>query len=362
MSAAARFVAVVKSGLFSIVLAFAAFAPDGASATDRFHHHRFIDRIVVFGDSLSDTGNAFALSGGQFVAPPDYGMGGETQGIPDVIPLIPAFPYKTERFSNGRTWIELLASAAGLASSVKPAVPGVSPGSTDGRASNYAVGGATAADIGVSQVPLGAQVDLFLSDVGGLAPPDALYVIAIGGNDIRIALALGPGVLHLALASVGENIAKLYQRGARKFLIWNAPNAGRTPAIQRLDPLVCPPAPLGCLINAATEASEGYNLGLVLVLQQAAALLPEIEIVPFNTFEGLEAIVADPRRFGLRDATTACIQPHVPIFGVFSQPPFRCQHPEHNFFWDGIHPTRAGHRIIADLVAKQLRAELVLDD
>jgi hypothetical protein len=70
MSVAARFVAVVKSWLFSIILAFALFAPPSAFAADRFHHHRLIDRIVVFGDSLSDTGNAFALSGGQFVAPP----------------------------------------------------------------------------------------------------------------------------------------------------------------------------------------------------------------------------------------------------------------------------------------------------
>jgi phospholipase/lecithinase/hemolysin len=39
-----------------------------------------------------------------------------------------------------------------------------------------------------------------------------------------------------------------------------------------------------------------------------------------------------------------------------------CAQPGQHFFWDGIHPTRAGHRIIAFLVGKTLLTELVLDD
>ena len=100
MPAGVRFVAVFRSWLHWVVLTFVALAPDGASAGERFHHHRLIDRVVVFGDSLSDSGNAFALNGGVFVAPPDYGMGGvdPVTGIPDVIPLIPSAPYKERAF------------------------------------------------------------------------------------------------------------------------------------------------------------------------------------------------------------------------------------------------------------------------
>jgi phospholipase/lecithinase/hemolysin len=349
MSFVARVAALVKPWFFSVVLAIGLLAPQQAPADGI---QRPFNRIVVFGDSLSDPGNAFALTG-ETVGPPDYGMTGA-----EVIALIPEAPYATRHFSNGVTWIELLAGAIGLGSSVKPAVPGALIGSDDGPASNYAVGGATAANIGVSQFHLGAQVDLFLSDVRGTAPSDALYVIAIGGNDVRVALAV-PGVLDLALASVGDNIRKLHEAGARKFLIWNVPSLGRTPAIQRLDPFVCgamvPPAAPGCLINGATAASEGYNFGLTLVLRQATRLLAGIEIVPFNTFASLEAIATNPHRFGLRDATTACIQPNVP-------PLFRCAAPDRHFFWDGIHPTRAGHAIIAFLVGKTLVAAVVHDD
>lgn len=343
-----------KSWLVSILLTFVALAPSWAAADGL---RRPFDRIVVFGDSLSDPGNAFALNGGQTVSPPDYGMSGvAANGIPEVITLIPDAPYASRRFSNGRTWIEDLAAAIGRPANARPAVAGALFGEDDGRASNYAVGGATAADIGASQFPLGVQVNLFLSDVRGRAPADALYVVAIGGNDIRAALAAGPGVLNLALTSVGQNIQKLYSAGARQFLVWNAPDLGRTPALQRLNTFVAPG-----VAGAATALSAGYNQNLQGVLQGLDSL-PGITIVPFDAFGLLADVQQHPRRFGLIDATTACIQPNVPAFGFPSSPPFRCAQPDRQFFWDGIHPTRAGHAIIAFFVGKTLAVAVLQDD
>ena len=341
-----------KFWLFSFLFAFVALAP-GLAAADGLR--RAFDRIVVFGDSLSDPGNAFALNGGQTISPPDYGMSGVTNGIPDVISLVPDAPYSSRRFSNGRTWIEDLAAAVGLPQNARPAVAGALFGEDDGRASNYAVGGATAADIGASQFPLGRQVDLFLSDVGGRAPADALYVVEIGGNDVRAALVAGPGVLNLALTSVAQNIQKLYGAGARHFLVWSAPDVGRTPALQRLNTFVAPGIAAG-----ATTLSGLYNQGLTGVLQSLGAL-PGITIVPFDAFGLLADVQANPRRFGLIDATTACIEPNVPQFGFPSSPPFRCAQQDRFFFWDGIHPTRAGHAIIAIEVGKTLIGAVLQD-
>jgi len=348
------YAARAKFWLFSFLFAFVALAPSWAAADDL---RRPFDRIVVFGDSLSDPGNAFALNGGQTVSAPDYGMSGVgANGIPDVISLVPDAPYSSRRFSNGRTWIEDFAAAAGLPQNARPAVAGALFGEDDGRASNYAVGGATAADIGASQFPLGVQVNLFLNDVRGRAPGDALYVVEIGGNDIRAALAAGPGVLNLALTSVGQNIQKLYNAGARQFLVWNAPDLGHSPALQRLNTFVAPG-----IAAAATALSAGYNQNLQGVLQGLGAL-PGITIVPFDAFGLLADIQANPRRFGLIDATTACIEPNVPQFGFPSSPPFRCAQPDRHFFWDGIHPTRAGHAIIALFAGKTLLVGLSADD
>jgi len=360
MHVSTRGVAVFKSWLFSIVVACAVLAPSGASADDRFHHHRLIDRIVVFGDSLSDSGNAFALLGGAFVAPPDYGMVGvdPVTQIPDIIPLIPSAPYKSERFSNSRhTWIELLAGAVGLGA--KPAFAG-----SHRRASNYAVGGARANPVG--EAPhLSQQVGFFFA-TGDLDLSNALVVMEIGGNDIRdgVLTALlsggipeaGEPVVEAAAESVKQNIETLYALGARKYLVWNAPDLGSTPALQRMEMFAIPN-----IAGLATFLSMAYNTALGVRLQDLQTELPDIDIVRFNVFEKLHEIQANPRRFGLRDVTIACIEPDVPPLFP-SSPPFRCKHPEQHFFWDGIHPTRAGHRLIALLVAKDLLTELVLDD
>ncbi|HEV3009392.1 MAG TPA: SGNH/GDSL hydrolase family protein [Burkholderiales bacterium] len=355
---------LAKPWLFSIVLAFALLAPDRAFADDRFGRHRPIDRIVVFGDSLSDPGNAYEFYGKQPpIAPPDYGMAGvDSQGIPEVIALIPdpKAPYASRRFSNGVTWIELLGGAIGLGSSVKPAFAG-----SDRRAFNYAVAGARAG--GAGPVDLSRQVGLFLDDVRGRADDDALYVIEIGGNDIRDALEAlltggNPGeVIEAAVGSVGYNIAKLYRAGARKFLIWNVPNVGRTPALQRLSTFVAPVfAPAATALVVGEDGNGGYNGGLKALLHflstapASAGGLPGIEIVQFDAFASLEAVQQNPQSFGLLDASTACIQPDVPHFGFPSAPPHRCEHPDRHFFWDGIHPTRVGHAIMAFLVGKKL--------
>src|SRR5262249_4141400 len=162
---------------------------------------------------------------------------------------------------------------------------------------------------------------LYLSDARNRASPDALYVIAIGGNDIRAALTVADPsvVIGAALAGVSQNVQRLYQAGARKVLLWNVPNLGRTPAIRRPDTAACPPSLPGCVINGAKAASVGYNAGLSQVLQGLGAL-PDIEIVPFDTFASLEAIASNPGKFGLANASSACIQPNVPQFGFPSAP------------------------------------------
>jgi phospholipase/lecithinase/hemolysin len=142
-----------------------------------------IKRLVVFGDSLSDSGNAFALLG-VVNTPPDWSV--------DAF-LVPDRPYARggQHFSNGATWVEQLARPLGLAGSVRPALRNASPG-----AGNYAVGAARARADNANAYDLPQQVGQFLSDHAGVAPSDALYVIAIGGNDVRDALVAFIGTLQ----------------------------------------------------------------------------------------------------------------------------------------------------------------------
>src|SRR5688572_4326412 len=181
------------------------------------------------------------------------------------------------------------------------------------------------------EVSLSEQVTRFLTDSGPSAPSRALYVIEIGGNDIRDALLLqDPAVLGEALFFVDQAIRRLHAAGARRFLIWNVPNLARTPGIRALDEVH--PADIGA---GALALTVGYNDGLKATLDALQMLpaphgLPGIDIVQFNAFEKLESIAEHPRRYLLRDASTACIRPFTPL-------PSRCEEPHRFFFWDGIH-------------------------
>jgi phospholipase/lecithinase/hemolysin len=333
-------VARAKFWLFSILLAYVGLTPGWTAAADRLGLHRPFDGIVVFGDSLSDPGNAFALTG-RNLAPPSYGM----DTPEELLTLVPDAPYAKggNHFSNGPTWIEDLGKAIGLGASVGPAFAPGHPNAT-----NYAVGGARARAVPGS-FHLSVQVNAFLSDFPRGAPADTLFVVALGGNDVRDALQLGnPAVIADAVGSIANHIGILYGTGARKFLVWNAPNIAVTPAVRAVA-AVNPGVPV---LAIATQLSAGFRDGLDLALGKLAAL-PGIEIVRFDAFTEINNIVANPAKFGLNDATTACITPNVP--------PFQCRQPDRHLFWDGIHPTRAGHAIAAVLVGKTLLVEQVGD-
>ena len=74
------------------------------------------EKLVVFGTSLSDSGNAFALVGGTNT-PPDY--------LNDAL-LIPTAPYTRggHHFTNGPTWIEQLARTLKAGVNAEPAAFG----------------------------------------------------------------------------------------------------------------------------------------------------------------------------------------------------------------------------------------------
>jgi len=310
---------VNKWALMGLLMALIQMAPGWASAQTTFR------QIVVFGDSLSDSGNAFALVG-RANTPPYNSL--------DQL-LVPDMPYAKggHHFSNGATWVEQLARPLGLSGNTRPALQG-----SGTEATNYAVGGARAHEDGIN-VNLRVQVNTFLNAFGGVAPSDALYVVEFGSNDIRDALAQGAdggGVLNGALTAIGNNISVLYAAGARKFLVCNAPDLSLTPAILTLDRFN-PGA--GQFVKFL---SITYNSGLDSLLGSMSEI-PGIKIVRFDFFQKLNEMVADPATFGLRIVDAACVMPN--------SPPFACQTPEEFLFWDGIHPTKTVHAIMSQEAA-----------
>jgi phospholipase/lecithinase/hemolysin len=277
--------------------------------------------VVVFGDSVSDPGNGFSFVKTSST-PPDYMLNAL---------LIPSAPYAKggHHLTNGSTWIEQLAGALGAQRSVLPAFVGTNP-----YAMNFAIGTARARDDG-SNPSLSFEVAAFLQKTGGVVSPDALYVIEIGGNDVRDAIATGDpvqgfAILQAAAAAIADNISLLYSLGARHFLVWNVPDAGFTPAARLLG-----------IQAAASLATSTFNA--LLGAELLPLLLSGVDIVPFDANALITAIVNDPGSYGLTNVTDACVTPNVP--------PFACQSPDEYLFWDGIHPTTAAHALVAQAVA-----------
>jgi phospholipase/lecithinase/hemolysin len=295
----------------------------GGAAQSRF------SGVVVFGTSLSDPGNAFALVGAQ-ATPHDFTL--------DPL-LVPAAPYARggHHFSNGATWIEQYARTIGLGDSVTAALA-----TDDPVATNFAVGAARAYNDG-KNFNLGRQVDTFLVRSGGVARTDALYVIEMGGNDARDAFAVyavggnGGLILQAALTSIVFNIQRLYAAGARDFLVWSAPNIALTPALRQLG------APAQGL---AMQVTEAFNAGLTQALAQLSLALPGVTFARLDAYTLLGDIVAAPESYGLTNADAAC---------VTTVAPFHCRQPGDFLFWDGIHPTKSGHRILAEHTAHVLQ-------
>jgi len=247
-------------------------------------------QVIAFGDSLSDNGNFFALTGQ------------------------PGAPYYNGRVSNGPVWVETLAGGH----------LGVS---LDDRA----VAGATTGTVNTSGIGGGMtdQFGQYLVDVGGVADPNALYTVWGGANDF---LSLGGGdpatAIGVAVNNLLTGIGGLMAAGAQHFLVVTLPDLGLTPRS------------IGDGGSAsATLISSIFNGSLVFNLGNS---FPGADISILDSFTLLQNVVANPGLFGLTNVTEPC-------FDAAALPtPTLCGNPDEYAFWDDIHPTNTLHNALAD--------------
>lgn len=290
---------------------FAAFIGHAQAGPDDF------DRIVTFGDSLSDNGNLKAAVG---QPGPDYFFG---------------------RFSNGPTFTELLAGPVNLATGESSQQrfwgPGflVNPAPVTGDV-NLAIGGAQAAGglLPSEQVQIGA----FLAAGGHFGANDLVTSLA-GANDIFNA-GLSPVAANNAAIAQTANLSTLVGAGARTILVGNLPNLGATPQFS------------GSVItaNAGLIATNTFNARLDQGVEQLAAANPQANIVQMDLRTAAEIIAANPAAFGFTNVTDRC-------YVGTGTGGTTCANPDQFSFWDGVHPTAAAHEFIAQYAAALLSTD-----
>lgn len=284
--------------LVGIFLTFLAFTVQAATKT--------IDQVVVFGDSLSDNGNSFALHG-------------------DTRPLA---PYYFGRYSNGILWVEILTEMLGL-----------SPNHLE----DDAVAGAQT--YGTNPPGLKEQVDSYVYQHPTLNP-HAIYIIWSGGDNLLDNPSGNLSLVDGAIDDVHLAVNELAAHGAQYFLIPNLPDVGSTPFARMLDKT----KPRQKLAANLTKLSQEYNKRLAVLLPKLQNTL-SVNIMTVDIYYLMHDVMSDPAKYGMTNANDAC------YIGSFTGGKgHECDTPDTYLFWDLVHPTNAGHEQIAMFALESLQA------
>ena len=278
-------------------------------------------RMFVFGASFLDPGNHFAVTGETAHPPFDplshssYGIGGH-------------------HYSNGRTWIEVMAQKMDLTDWAKPAY-------RDPAYGNYAYGYALARDVEFPAGPgLGDQVQDWIGN--GFctfdAMDDTLFVLDTAYFDLfDILQGADPNdVIPAMLESIATNIYVLNQCGARNLLVANIAPIGLSPMI--------PDDGSKEFVNAL---SMGYNAAVQAVLLVYAGEPFNMNIATFDVFGTFMEMAATPEAYGFTNVAETCV-----TFGVRKDA--FCKDRDEYLFWDPLHPTKQAHAIMAEIALDQL--------
>src|SRR5256886_13730282 len=258
----------------------------------------------------------------------------------------PVLPPGTGKFTTnpGPIWAEVLAQRYGFTAT---------PANQGGN--DYAEGGARVSQLqGVpntpptgTATPVTTQVQPFLGK--GAVNSGALYSVWGGANDVFSQLALAaagaatPAQVQANLATAAtqlvQQVGQLNAAGARYIIVCNVPDIGKTPF------------GVGSGQGATiTALSSFYNSTLFAGLDAL-----HVDVIRLNSFALLNEAIADPAAFGLTNVTTpACTTPSSLICTMATLvAPNAAQT---YLFADTVHPTTAGHKILADYAASVIEA------
>lgn len=239
-----------------------AFGDDSTVAQPKF------DRIIIFGDSLSDNGNLYAKSLNKMPKSP---------------------PYFSGRFSNGPTWVELFNEK--YYEKYYPD-PKKRPLLED-----YAVGGTSIVwGITLSRLPLSIWFQMWDFCARSLMKTkgNALFVVWAGANDYLS----GGDVNTLPKKAVDflmQDIDLLVWIGAKYFLVLNLPDLGKTPSSKAL----------GIQENTSQLAAL-HNKLLEEQLNKLRQKNPDIKIITVDISKIFDDLIAHPEKYKLTNTQEAC--------------------------------------------------------
>jgi phospholipase/lecithinase/hemolysin len=279
--------------------------------------------IVIFGDSLSDTGNDATISKGL------YTVNAQVPG--------PATGYTDGRFTDGTdtvpaarnyngVWIEQLAAMLAAKPTIKNSLAGGTNyaygfATTNTGTSSFAYGPGNALVFNVNN--MGQQISDYLA-TNPTITNKTLFVVWGGANDL-IAATSQADIVNAATRDVAL-VQRLITAGATDIIVPNLPPLGLVPRFNGSSTTSAP-------VNAA---ASGFDQALAAGLATLAAANPgkTLHIFQLDTYTLFNTIVGPPLVKGFANVTLSA-QGNSAI------------NPDTYLFWDDLHPTTFGHSQIA---------------
>lgn len=276
-----------------------------------------LNKVIVFGDSVSDTMNLYNATHWLVPNVNSYFLG---------------------HFTNGKVWDEYLSDALALPNY------------------NWAVAGAAADDYYIvpgliSQVQ--AHLD-FAASAPNYRPANSLYTVLIGANDL-----IGYGrTVDSIIATEQAALQNLINAGARNILMLNVPDLSRAPKLS---------AAMG-----KTDADRAALQSNVLLLNQRLIALrdtlqaqygPTLKIKLFDTKSVVDGMLDNYAQYGFTNTTQSCLNITSDSSANYAKaiaPRDTCTDADTFVFWDLLHPTTRSHKAIADSVIPFVKANFAV--
>lgn len=249
--------------LYALLLSMLAFSLPAAASDKAFNE------LIIISGTLSDIGN-FASVHGNF--PP---------------------PFFNNRTTNGPNLEDFFSANIGFTNTASLHLIGPPVGN------NFAVFQALASGHGPEDLP--AEIDAYLNSRGGVANPDALFFVFIGGSDVIKAAfevpddAAASQLLSDAVKGIETAIRRLVAAGAKTVFAPNFTDLGTTPAARKLG-----------IIPRATRISKEYNKKFEAMLDRIDRDL-KFDLIRWDFFGFSHDLLRNAASLGYTNTTDACV-------------------------------------------------------
>lgn len=259
-----------------------------------------INKLIAFGDSLSDTQNMYNAS--QWKLP-----NGSS--------------WYNGRFSNDKVWVEYLAENLKL------------------PLYNWAIGG-SAVDTHLVVPGLIQQVQSwveYMQRAPDYRVENTLFTVLIGGNDL---VNYGKTVDQV-LAGERQALDLMISKGARHILLVNLPDVSRAPVFRF-------PGKDGAKVAAQVR---DYNARLPLLMDELRQKYGStLNLRLFDSYAMFNDLLTNPGKYAVDNTVDSCLNINADSslnYTLAQSPRPACTNPDRYVFWDTLHPTTHTHKLLA---------------